>query len=216
MERRIVLFGASTMAGFWDPRGGWFSRLREEVDRYQLENAHNHYQMYNCSISGDTSEGLRRRINTELKARNHEKKQMFTLISIGGNDAQYSIDNKGYKTDIEDFRENFNEILDIAEELSDKVAVISGKPMNWSKTDPCEWDDGIAYRRKDILRYENVKKQICERKDIVYIDLMEKIDEQDFKEKLEDGVHPNEEGHKQMKRILKKELQEKNWIPETI
>ena len=200
------------MTGLWDEEGGWFSRLRREVDRYQLDNTLNRYQFYNCSISGDTSKGLRKRIGTELEARNHEKKKIITLISIGGKDALYLRDKERCRINIEDFENNFREILEIAENISDQVVVISGKPMNWSKTDPCEWDDSIAYREKDIGRYGEVKKQICEEKGVPFIDLMSKIDQEEFSDKLEDGVHPNSEGHKLMKELIKPELQKLSII----
>ena len=156
-EKRILLFGASTMAGFWDPRGGWFARLREEVDSYSLKNKHNQYQLYNCSISGDTSKGLRNRIKTELKARNHESKEIAALISIGGNDALFYKNKGENQTDLEEFGENLQNILEKAIQISDKTLFISGTPFKWSKTDPLPWNEDKAYRKEDIERYRRKK-----------------------------------------------------------
>lgn len=64
-DDRIVLFGASVMAGFWDPEGGWFSRLAERYYR----SGERKKKFYNCSISGDTTADLLERMETELASR---------------------------------------------------------------------------------------------------------------------------------------------------
>ena len=69
MSKRICVFGASVTKGAWDTEmGGWVNRLRLDLEDFKKRK----YSVYNLGISGDTTESLLERIDSECKARNSE------------------------------------------------------------------------------------------------------------------------------------------------
>lgn len=171
--------------------------------------------MYNCSVSGDTSEDLRKRIRTELEARDEESKENVTLISIGGNDSLIDLEEGERKVGKESFEENLEFILETAGEHSSQIIFISGTPNNWSETNPLEWDETKAYRKEDMEEYAEIKKELCRARGVPYIDLHAELGD-GWEEKLFDGVHPDSEGHREIKEVMKSELKELGVIPESV
>ena len=74
----LVVFGDSVSAGYGLPRGqGWVDLLQ---NRLQQENAD--YKVVNASLSGETTDGGRRRLPAVLA----QHRPRITVIALGGND----------------------------------------------------------------------------------------------------------------------------------
>ena len=74
----ILIYGDSLSAGYGiDIKQGWVSLLQNRL----LESGYN-YQVVNASISGETTDGGRHRINESLKQHQPE----IIIIELGGND----------------------------------------------------------------------------------------------------------------------------------
>ena len=79
MSKRICVFGASiTWGAFDDKKGGWVNRLK--LINFAQGNC---IDIHNLGISGNTTNELLERIDTELFARNPD----LIIFSIGANDS---------------------------------------------------------------------------------------------------------------------------------
>ena len=74
----ILVFGDSISAGYGLPRGqSWVDLLQA-----RLEREHADYKVVNASLSGETTDGGRRRLPAALA----EHRPQITIIELGGND----------------------------------------------------------------------------------------------------------------------------------
>ncbi len=183
MEETICIFGASTTWGAWDKeKGGWVNRLR-----LFLEQNDDTVFVYNLGILGDTSKGLLKRIKIESEARN----PTLIIISIGEND---SAKNSYVYVPIKEFKNNILETIKIAKTFTDKILLLGTKNVDESKTCPVPWDKTISYTNKDFEEYDKAIKKIAEKESVNYLKMSDLLDIDD----LEDGIHPNLNGHQKI------------------
>ena len=69
-------------------------------------------------------------------------------------------------------------------------------PVDESKTNPIPWETTEYYRNKDGKKYSEATKSICSDHKIPFLDIHKLWLKTDYKKLLEDGLHPNTEGHK--------------------
>lgn len=91
----LLIFGSSITWGAWDKQGGWVQRLKSVCDNKASESNYDNYTAVYClGVSGDNTEDLLARFDTEVKARIDEEEKTLLLIEIGINDSQYVLDEK--------------------------------------------------------------------------------------------------------------------------
>jgi lysophospholipase L1-like esterase len=200
MEKHICVFGDSTSWGGWDlEKGGWVSRLwfylggRQEGDDIEL---------YNCSISGGTSDTILARFESEAKIRTAD----VLIFQTGGNDASYKSSPDNLLVPEDRFRQNIEEIIKRAKPISNKIVFCDLKNCDESKTMPVPWAD-FYYRNEDMQKYCKIMEEICIANGVEFLDL-DILDNVDFF----DGLHPNEQGHEKIFQQVKKFLEDKKWI----
>ncbi|NMJ77232.1 hypothetical protein GLU64_02380 [Nanohaloarchaea archaeon] len=209
---RILVFGASVVAGFWDTEGGWVRRLKTDLRKLSKENGGN-IQVYNLGVSGHTTADLLSRIENEIQARRDEENhEIVVFISIGENDALYDSIKEHRRVPKKRFLSNFREITDIAQKHAIKVYFMGNQPVDESKIDEETMLDRHEPDVEARDEYFGAAKNICEEKGIETLDISEKVDEESFKSELFDGLHPDNEGHKRIYELVKKYLDENSRI----
>ena len=83
---RILVFGASMERGYRDLEGGWVRMLQKELDRLTW-NRDIDRSVYNLGVSGDTSEDIRKRVGSEIEARDNGEELVAILRVTGLNDS---------------------------------------------------------------------------------------------------------------------------------
>jgi len=187
MSKRICIFGDSIAWGAVDPEnGGWVTQLR----RYFETNGYN-IRVYNQSVSGDDTNDLLVRFKVECEAR----KPQIIIFAIGINDSQYVKTKDNSHTLLEKFQTNLVELINQAKNFSDKIVFIGLTKVEESKVMPAPWSDKkISYDNDNIMKYNTVIKKISNDNNLPFIDLLDLLEPND----LNDGLHPNSEGHKKM------------------
>lgn len=174
----ILVFGDSITWGAWDKRGGWVCRLKEYLSPDIL--------IYNFGVSGDTTEDLLKRLECELNSIRDEK---VVLFQIGINDS--SMLNGKNKVSADEFERNLNEIIKITRKFTDKILFVGLTPVNENRTAPVEWDENLFYKNEFVEKYNEILEEVAFHNDIPFVSLLDKLDEK----MLEDGLHPNSDGH---------------------
>lgn len=207
----IIVFGDSIAYGLADENGGWVSRLREIFDKKAFEsNLEDFYLIYNLGICGDTTTGLLERFDDEIERRLGEDEEIIIIFSIGVNDSEFYHPVKNFRIPEDQFKANIAELIKKAKKKTKQVFFVGLAPVDESKVDPTPWTADFSYRNEYVEKYNEIIKQECEEKGVVFIDLLSKVGES-FKTHLVDGVHPSSEGHKIIFEIVK-EIIEKETV----
>jgi lysophospholipase L1-like esterase len=187
METTICIFGDSIALGAVDPEnGGWVAQLRRYFETNDYDIA-----VYNQGVSGDNTDDLLKRFKVECEAREPQ----IIIFAIGINDSQYVKTKDNPRVSLEKFQNNLVELINQAKNFSDKIAFVGLTKVEESKVMPIPWsDEEKFYDNDNIVKYNEVIKKICDDNDLPFIDLLDLLDPVD----LDDGLHPNSEGHKKM------------------
>src|SRR3989344_2041574 len=196
----ICIFGDSIAWGAWDmEKGGWVNRLWFDVAKREGDD---YVEIYNCSVSGGTTDTILERFENEAKIRSADA----LIFQTGGNDASYEHASGNYLVSIDKFRKNIGEIIKRAEKITDRIIFMDLKNCDESKTMPVSWID-IYYTNENIQKYSQVMEEISAQNGILFMDISP-LDNEDF----EDGLHPNTSGHKKVFRQVRSFLVQNNWI----
>ncbi|MFH0819496.1 MAG: GDSL-type esterase/lipase family protein [bacterium] len=195
----ICIFGDSTAWGAWDlEKGGWVNRLWLFIAEKDLD-----CDVYNLSISGGTSETILTRFEAEAKIREADA----LIFQTGGNDASREHQNGNHCVAPDKFKSNLKEIIKGAKNITDNIIFIGFKNCDESKTTPVSWRN-IFYTNKDIETYNQIIKEVCEKNNILFLDIFGILNNGDF----DDGLHPNATGHKKLFIKIRDFLIANKWI----
>lgn len=209
---QILIFGDSITYGAWDIEGGWVARLRRFLDERLSASSEACFLVYNLGISGDNTEGLLERFEFEANQRINEQEETIFIFAIGINDSQFIHSQNALRHPSEAFQENIQKLIRLAKKYSPKIIFIGLTPVDEAKTAPLAWNKAKSYRNQNIQRSNEIIKRICESEQIYFIEILEKLMKLDYKSLLDDGLHPNPEGHKKIFEFVKSSLIENKII----
>lgn len=200
---RKIVFGHSIAAGFMDPQGGWTTRISREMNSDILEGPDDLFELYNLAVSGFTTEEVCKQIPGELELRSNET-ETAVIIQIGMNDPLFLRDEGRYKVSRKNFRENLEYLIDKTRGMTDNLYIMGEPPVNINGILP--WSENERLDRQDLIDYEEIKRELCIRRGVEFIDLRKRLPEK-YEQNLVDGLHPNENGHQMIANIVKDEIQ---------
>jgi len=124
-------------------------------------------EFHNLAISGNTSFDILARIESETVSRLRDKpKNEWTMIlGLGTNDARIKNGKPGCTP--EQYKENVEKLLDIAQKHVGRVIFLGGKPVIEELTVP--FDSGSTFYNEDIKRNGGIAKEICEARGVEFI-----------------------------------------------
>ena len=189
---RVLVFGDSITQGFWDTKGGWASRVREYFDSQKVTGFDSTSPIiFNLGISGNKSDDLLARLENETKVR--VAKELAFIIAIGVNDTKtqsgINYSNTGR------YKQNLSKILDKAKKYSDKIMFVGLTPCGEGDLTFLEWGEN-KYTNDRIKKFDDTLHQFCLENQVPLVKIYEPFLEAKASAKLlEDGLHPNDEGH---------------------
>lgn len=213
----LIIFGASITLGAWDQKhGGWVDRLKTYLygDDFRIKTKDDSivYSTMNLGIGGDTTNDLLERFDNEIQQRiseSFERSQHdIVIFAIGANDSsyRYSKDNIAVKPD--DFKKNLKILLDKAYKYTKKVLFVGLTKVDESKTSPIPWSEAMYYVNKNIQQYNKIIKDCCRDNNTLFIEMFDLLDRDD----LDDGLHPNSQGHQKIFEKVKDFLLENKLV----
>ena len=213
--KRIAVFGGGIAHGLWDKNGGWSERLRKELYARTIEtNGSDHFELYNFAIRGDSSQQILDRFQSNMGSleEHGDDVEQITILHVGGNDAQFIYEEDEVRTPPEKFQENVEKLLDQALEGSEKVVIMTLMPVQDEDASPIPAKSGRSYTNNRMKEYSKIIREAAGREeDVVLFDLFKLFNgKQD--EMLEDGIHPNTEGHQLIYKKLKNKLSNEEII----
>lgn len=211
---KIIVFGDSIPYGIWDDEGGWAQRLKQFLHEKTLSsNMDEYYMLYNLSVSGNTTVDLLKRFEFEILERlKEEKDRCIIIFAIGTNDAQWINNENKMRTSEEEFKINIQKLIDLAKKYTKDIIFVGVLPFDESKTTPIPWDTLKEFWNKNGQKYNDIIKNVCEKNNVIFVELLDKWKTLEYKELLKDGLHPNSEGHKLIFEEVKKTLSSESII----
>lgn len=209
----ILIFGSSITWGAWDEAGGWAQRLKSLADKKAAESNYNdeYTTVYCLGVSGDNTDDLLRRFETELKARLGENEKTLVLIEIGINDSQFILSEDEHSVPKEQYRNNLLKLHEITKLQGADIVFVGLTPVD-SRVDPIPWKQSASYRLNFVEEYDSIIRDVCQQQNIPFIELLSKFDSNEYQTLLTDGLHPSTEGHKIMFEEVKRYLESKNLL----
>ncbi|MFP4514749.1 MAG: SGNH/GDSL hydrolase family protein [Parcubacteria group bacterium] len=202
MEQTICIFGDSITWGAFDPEnGGWVAQLR----RYFETNDDYDIAVYNQGISGENTDDLLARFKVECAAREPQ----IIIFAIGINDSQYIKTKDNPRVSLEKFQNNLVELINQAKNFSNKIAFIGLTKVEDEKLMPIPWSTEEKYYDNDnVERYNAIIEKVSSEHNLPFLNLLDLLEFSD----LNDGLHPNSNGHKKMFLEIKEFLQTKKLV----
>ena len=178
---KVGIWGDSIAHGVNDSEMfGWGNRVRavlfEKVETYVR------------AIRGDTSQDLLKRFEVEYRS----IKPDIVIVAIGTNDSSYlSQDQERTLVSLSSFESNIKQIIDIT--TPNKLIFVGLSHVDENLVCPLVGSTtGKCYSNKFIEIFDRKTKEIAARTDSEYVSLLQHLQLQH----LDDGLHPNAEGHK--------------------
>ncbi|WP_185289770.1 GDSL-type esterase/lipase family protein [Chryseobacterium lactis] len=187
-----LFFGDSITYGEYDGVfGGWVDILK----RYALQKFHegngDELILFNLGIGGETTEGLLKRMPTELSARNSADGNLV-FISYGANDLATK---EGIQVvNPESFKDNIIKAVQHARQFSKDIYLVSVLPVS-KNIDGIVVSSGKLRSNEEVILYNQILKDIAADHSLRYIDFYNAILEDKEVLLSADGVHPNEKGY---------------------
>ena len=199
--KNICIFGDSIAYGEWTHHLGWADQLQNTLQQKTLESKFSlYYFLYNLSISGNTTEDVLKRFQVETDAREPH----IIIFAVGTNDSSRKDPNVS-RVSPEKFRENIRALIDAAKHRTRTVIWIGLTSVDEKRTTPFE----TTYFSNDrISAYDTVIREICAEYDVPHLNLLSILQPED----LEDGLHPNRQGHDKLFHSIRDFLTEKQVI----
>ena len=191
MDKVICVFGDSIAHGFYDWEvGGWVDRLKLSLKA----------ELYNSSISGDTTSDLLKRFKVESEAR----KPDIIIFAIGVNDSIFrKTDMEQTDTPAEIFKSNIRKLIELAKGFTNDVLFLGLGLVEEAKVQPFPWSSsGKCYSNRNIELFDGYIKKICDQEEVPYLNTFNIVKAED----LEDGIHPTSEGHRRIYEEVKAKL----------
>jgi lysophospholipase L1-like esterase len=200
---RVLVFGASSAQGYWDSQGGWADRLKHYYDEIQIEDLSQDIpHVMNLGISNDSTSEVLKRLGPECKARMNDK-GVAIIIQVGSNNAA-EIGGR-LRSSPEKYQIDLETIIKKSEEFTYKILVVGFPAVDETKTNPISWAD-IYYRNENIAEFENAAAEVCDKLDVPFVPLHDHFLNSKDKLNAQDGLHPNDAGHKFIFALVQPEL----------
>jgi lysophospholipase L1-like esterase len=214
----ILLAGDSITYGFWDSEGGWAGRLRTFLDSRVLSasdpatlNSTRYIAVYNLGIPGDTSRGLKARFEQETAPRLNDEQETISIIAIGTNDSALLNNTQSHQIPLEETKANLTFLIQSAKKLG-KVAVLGLPLVDEKRTDPIYWKEDYSYKNEYLKIYNDAIKEVAGVENTEFLDIFEMMKDMETPHLLEDGIHPNSQGHQWMFETIKAFLTANKFI----
>lgn len=209
LPMKILIFGDSIVWGAWDRELGWAYRLKKYLDNKTLDsNFNSYYETHVLGVSGDTTEDLLKRFIPEIEVRASSDEKLLIIFAIGINDSLLELDNKKNQVSLEKFNQNIKELISQAKKFSSDILFLGFTPVDESKVNPIPWHPKCAYTIESAKAFDNTLKKICNENSVAYLEVAQSLSILN----LEDGIHPNTEGHKKIFNSVRNSLKNQKKV----
>lgn len=202
---KIVVFGDSISWGAFDGEQWWrVERLKAKWFEEWF-----HFSVYNYSISGNTTEGILRQLDSSIETLLRiEPGEIICIFAIWSNDASLWNSTWNHSVEADIFTENIQLLIKKAKKYTSRILFVSSLYADESLTVPVHRDNRYSYKNNEFATYMSIVKAFCDTAWVEFLDIQWVLSVQD----LLDGLHPNAEGHRKVFKSVYKYLHALHWL----
>jgi lysophospholipase L1-like esterase len=205
----ILVFGDSIAWGAYDSEpGGWVGRLESFLKKERSSQ----FELYNFAVDGDITTNLLKRFESEAEPKIKDGSEAIVIFAIGINDSYFMKIRNDFITPPEAFKKNIQKLTALARKVSSKIIFVGLTPVDELKVTPIPWNTDLSYRNENIKRYDNIIEKSCKEENSDFIEIFDDWMKSGYRDLLEDGLHPNDKGHKKIFEEVKEFLISKSII----
>lgn len=193
MDKTFCVFGDSVAQAAY-VKIGWVELLRAYVE----EKEDDLVNFFNLGVGGNNTKKLLERFESESMARGPTS----IIFAIGVGDSGY------YGTmsspDVEEsvFESNLKKLIDLARKFSQDitfVGLVLGDDSILKPLPGARPGEEKSFDMKRVITYNQILEKVAGLNKCKFIRLLDKLGPEDF----QDGIHPNDEGHRKMFEVIK-------------
>jgi len=211
----IFLFGDSITRGSFDTEaGGWADRLKMSANITSLKNELKPIvTVFNLGIGGNTTADLLKRFIFETEQRITKGGDTFFIFSFGTNDSAFLIEKNQYAVNKDQYIKNIEQVIEEVKVYSSNIIFLTSPPVIEEKAKGASLV-GKSRVNSDIQIYNESLSAVCEREKIDIIDINKIfLNSENYKDLfIDDGIHPNTNGHILIYSIVKDYLVKKGVL----
>ena len=202
MKDNFIIVGDSIAYGIGDPiDGGWTSMLK----KYAIARPYSPNDVMRVHVAaypGATTSELVPKLDNAIKTYYDHSLINTVIVAIGINDSRVTNDKS--VVNIQDYRKNLVEIINTINKNRCGMVFV-GLTNIAGKKGVLTFDHDKNYINKIINEYDGVLETLCIDNSINYIKVRDLLEYED----LDDGLHPNNKGHKKIyEKVFKKIVNE--------
>ncbi len=196
MRVTFCIFGDSIIWGAGLPRRvSWANLLRNYLEKRQS----GIIELYDLGIDRDTTEDLLERFDAEAKARNPNE----IIFAVGINDSSYRENKNNHIVSVDKFESNLLKLIQKSGKFTRNIMFVGLAKGSDKETVPLRRSTtGKCYDKESAEIYNNIIEDVCKRENIPFINILNKLKDEDFY----DGLHPSIGGHRKIFNAVKKFL----------
>jgi lysophospholipase L1-like esterase len=208
---KVFGFGDSIRYGSSDTEhSGWFDRLKSWSNSFN--NSDVRFKFFNLGIGGEETCHFLKRFKNDTDSRITLSDENIFIFAFGANDVAILSGEKISRNPIELYSSNLITAIQQAKAYSPNIILLNITPITEALVNNGINSDKTRFN-KDIQRYNEKLKEICQSEDIDLIDIHSVLTKYAPTEILsEDGLHPSSEGHSVMYQVVLSFLKEKMGI----
>ncbi len=191
----ILCFGDSITYGEFDvASGGWVDRLKRFGFNHFISNGRDkEIKVTNLGISGEDTTQALKRVEQEIIPRLDKDLKTIIIFAYGANDDAYFPTTNTYQNSPEQFSANLKELIATAQKYTDTIYFLAITPVIDVKNSTPN-HRGKIRSNKIVAEYNLIIEKVAKENSAHYI----KLSNFPTTENLfcEDGLHPNDNGHK--------------------
>ena len=210
-KKQYFIFGASIGYGVGGTKGGWAGLLKMHIHNqlYGKNGISEKAEVYNFAKPGAQISFVLNNFKTQLDQFKRSNRITVFLL-VGLNDVKSTGCPDNYLSSEEKFKEEYSELFSRMSSEFGEINVLGYCHVDESKLNPkvSPFDGSKSYfNNKRIGEFNGYLKEICSKFDKVKFISMDNISKNWVEECLfEDGLHPNDLGHKLIFERIKSEL----------
>lgn len=203
----IIVFGDSITFGFYDSEGGWVDRLKRYVSKDAKDEGESNNRIYNLGVTGANTQFMLDRADHEITPRSWESDKTVVIYAMGPNDPSISKSgNSSVPVSEKQFRKNLSKLVAIARNYKAEIVFVGPAPINEKLVSPAPFDPDLSYLDKPLNEYNIIIKKLCNKNNLLFINLLKEFKNTNFNGYLHDGLHPNTNGHELIYKTVKEHL----------
>lgn len=202
----IFCFGDSITFGEYDiESGGWVDRLKTSCMAGYIVQGQSDDSVFNLGIGGETTRGMRARFETELKTRLNATQRSLITLAYGANDAARETSGETLVPQKE-FIDNLSLAIGIGRSLKCEILLLNITPVSLGR-EGVPTPSGRRRFNEVVDRYNTALEELARQQSVELLDVNGEFKKKELSSLfVDDGVHPNAEGHRLISDLVRERV----------